>query len=75
MLKKRFKKPLRPATQYDRGNFLPTDPFKDNDDLYRSHKSDISVKQRKYVIKKTWRLNWDDALVNLFKNIFGLKRR
>lgn len=54
------------------------DPFKENENLYRDHRSDIPLTdtdKKRYSISKTWKWNWDDVLEKLFKKIFRKKRR
>jgi len=57
--------------RYDKRDSDPPDPFKDNEDLYRDEKKDNGDwDKREYVVKKTWRFNWDDAVAKIFKKIF-----
>lgn len=54
------------------------DPFRDNEDLYKDHRSNIpltDIEKKRYSISKTWKWNWDDALEKLFKKIFRRNRR
>jgi hypothetical protein len=53
----------------------PEDPFKENEKLYEDYRKDKGdLKNRRYVISKSIRCNWDSILEKWWRKIFKKRR-